>query len=100
MTETTHTPGPWQHDTGFIVAPDPTGRFPDIYIAEVAVDDDEDRIAPDAEHGPNGDLLAAAPDLLAALEAFLSIDSWDDETIAPRPLVQAARAAVAKAKAA
>ena len=100
MTQISHTHGPWQHDTGFIVAPDPTGRFPDIYIAEVAVDDDEDRIAPDAEHGANGDLLAAAPELLAALEAFLAIDSWEDETIAPRALVEAARSAVARARAA
>jgi hypothetical protein len=99
MTETTHTPGPWEHDTGFIVAPDLTGRFPDIYIAEIAYEDNEDRIAPFEEHGANGALLAAAPELLAALEAFLSIDSWDDEAVAPRALVEAARAAVAKAKA-
>jgi hypothetical protein len=41
--------------------------------------------------------FAAAPKILAALEAFLSIDSWEDEAIAPREVVQAARIAIAEA---
>jgi hypothetical protein len=30
-----HTPGPLSHDMDFIVAPDPGGHLPDIYIAEI-----------------------------------------------------------------
>ena len=41
-----HTPGDWDFDNGFIVAPDPAGKHPDIYIAEIATEDDEDRFAP------------------------------------------------------
>lgn len=46
----------------------------------------------------NAYLIAAAPDLLQALEEFLVIDDWHDNTIAPLALVARARAAVAKAK--
>ena len=32
-----YTPGPWDCDLDYIVAPDPNGRHPDIYIAEIAM---------------------------------------------------------------
>jgi hypothetical protein len=67
MTETddtkqaaTHTPEPWDHDTGFIVAPDPAGQHPDIYVAEIARDDDEGRIAPYEQHEANARRICAA----------------------------------------
>ncbi|MFO0808990.1 MAG: hypothetical protein U0746_10230 [Gemmataceae bacterium] len=60
-----HTKGPWRNDTGFIVAPDPTGNHPDIYVAEVAREDDEGRVAWFDEQVANGYLIAAAPDLFA-----------------------------------
>ena len=34
--ETPHTPEPWRMDWHFIVAPDPHGTYPDIYIGEIA----------------------------------------------------------------
>lgn len=46
----------------------------------------------------SGDTILAAPKLLAALEAFLGIDDWTDESIAPAHIVEAARAAVAEAR--
>ena len=41
MTAPKHTPGPWVFDFPYIVAPDPTGRHPDLYIAEMATDDED-----------------------------------------------------------
>jgi hypothetical protein len=55
-----HTPEPWDYDTGFIVAPDPAGEHPDIYIAEIAHSDDEGRIAPYEQHEANGRRICAA----------------------------------------
>jgi len=63
-----HTPGDWDFDSGFIVAPDPSGKHPDIYIAELTTEDDEGRVAPDEQLYPNGRLLTKAPQLLKALE--------------------------------
>jgi hypothetical protein len=61
-----HTPGPWQQSWQFIVAPDPTGFHPDIYIAEIAEEDDEGRIASPGQQAANARLIIAAPELLAA----------------------------------
>jgi hypothetical protein len=41
-----HTPGDWDFDTGFIVAPDPSGKHPDLYIAVIVTEDDEGCLAP------------------------------------------------------
>lgn len=71
MTNIQHTPGPWTYDMGFIVAPDPNGIHLDIYIAEIAREDDEGRIASDEEQIVNAALIAAAPELLAALMGLL-----------------------------
>src|SRR5713226_8418606 len=68
-----HTPGDWDFDSGFIVAPDPSGKHPDIYIAEIVTEDDEGRLAPDEQRDANGYLLAKAPALLKALENALDI---------------------------
>jgi len=74
-----HTPGDWNFDSGFIVAPDPSGRHPDIYIAEIVDEDAEGRIAPAEQHEANGYLLAKAPALLKALEdAFTLLDRISD----------------------
>ena len=40
-----HTPGDWDFDDGFIVALDPAGKHPDIYIAEIVTEDEEGRFA-------------------------------------------------------
>jgi hypothetical protein len=67
-----HTPGPWQHDWHFIVAPDPTAIHPDIYVAEIAEDDEEGRIASPEQREANARLIAAAPELVACVEML-----WD-----------------------
>ena len=68
---TRHTPGPWDYDIDYIVAPDPDGRHPDIYIAEIAHSDDEGRIASPQQQDANRRLIAAAPELLEALDYLL-----------------------------
>jgi hypothetical protein len=74
MTTATHTPGPWHNDGQFIVAPDPAGIHPDIYIAEIVETDDEGRLATPEQRVANADLIAAAPALLTA--AQLVLDRW------------------------
>lgn len=80
MSGITHTPGPWQHEWHFIVAPDRSGWHPDIYIAEIAGEDSDGRIAPPEEQAANGRLLAAAPDLLSACR--LVVDRWEHGDLA------------------
>ncbi len=67
-----HTPGPWDYDMDYIVAPDPHGVHPDIYIAEIAHDDDEGRIATPEQRDANRRLIAGAPELLEALYYLLA----------------------------
>lgn len=61
-TEAKHTPEPWAMDWHFIVAPDPKGIYPDIYIGEVIQEDSEDplRIASPEEQIANGRRIVAA----------------------------------------
>jgi hypothetical protein len=66
---TQYKPGPWDYDMDYIVAPDPDGKHPDIYIAEVAHSDDEGRIASFEQQDANCRLIAAAPEMLAELVA-------------------------------
>lgn len=66
-----HTPGPWDYDMDYIVAPDPNGVHRDIYIAEIAHADDEGRIASPEQQDANRRLIAAAPELLEALDYLL-----------------------------
>jgi hypothetical protein len=64
-----HTPGPWSSDMPFIVAPDPSGTFNDIYIATIADSDEEGRCEQDEDTlVANAHLIAAAPDLLSILQ--------------------------------
>jgi hypothetical protein len=70
-TNDSYTPGPWDYDMEFIVAPDPGGRHPDIYIAEIAHSDEEGRIASPQQQDANRRLIAAAPELLEALKDLL-----------------------------
>lgn len=72
-----HTPGPWDYDMDFIVAPDPTDAHPDIYIAEIVHADDEGRIASLKQQDANRRLIAAAPELHEAAEAP-EVDSAHD----------------------
>lgn len=76
-----HTPAPWRNGWGKIV--DSEGKA----ICMVTY----------RKNGNNGDLLAAAPELLAALEGLLQYTGGWDETDPTHPVV-IARAAIAKAK--
>lgn len=79
-----HTPGPWQSDGKFIVAPDPGGVHPDIYIAEIAEADDEGRVASPKQQAANSELIAAAPKLLDALiEALAEIRYCHADMLTP-----------------
>jgi hypothetical protein len=80
MTKAAHTPGPWTQHWQFIVAPDPAGIHPDIYIAEIAESDDDGRIATPRQQKANGKLIAAAPELLEAAE--LVIARWSEGDLA------------------
>jgi len=62
-----HTPGPWNIDGIFIAGPN------DETIAEI-VDAPDDR----DDHSPNAHLIAAAPDLLAAIKALLAASMYRD----------------------
>lgn len=96
MTTIAHTPGPWDHDMDYIVAPDPNGRFPDIYIAEIAHSDDEGRIASPEQQDANRHLIAAAPALLAACR--MVVDRWEHGDLAEA--ARACHAAIAEAESA
>lgn len=98
MTEQTkHTPGPWSSDWQFIVANDPNGVHPDIYIAEISESDDEGRVASDEQQQANARLIAAAPELLKALEDALAY-MVDYKKCQNEGLLNDMRAAIAKAK--
>lgn len=49
-------------------------------------------------HPGNAPLIAAAPDLLAALEAMVNMEDWSQEDIDPQSTVGRAYAAIAAAK--
>jgi hypothetical protein len=95
--ETAHTPGPWDYDMEYIVAPDPGGRHPDIYIAEIAHSDDEGRIASPRQQDANRRLIAAAPELLEALQHLLAVLDTDEQP--GKANLYPARDAIAKATA-
>lgn len=93
MITPTHTPGRWCSDGRFITAPDPAGIHADIYIAEIVESDDEGRLATPKEQYANAELIAAAPDMLEALqlceEVLSDLARLDDGT----PSVSALRMA-------
>jgi hypothetical protein len=80
LTTIEHTPGPWQQSWQFIVVPDPEGIHPDIYIAEIAEEDSDGRIASPEQQKANGRLIVTAPALLAACR--MVIDRWEHGDLA------------------
>ncbi len=92
-----HTPGPWQahHDHGWLVV---ESRCGNLYIKV-------EKGSAARTHMADASLIAAAPDLLAALgqavDAYCSLANsgdagfWDPEAL---PEVRQARAAIAKAE--
>ena len=82
---TQHTPGPWfAHNVGL----GPNGAGPFTY----PLGNDPDKAAANAR------LIAAAPDMLAALEAFVGSRKGDGMGWTLDSLEALARAAIAKAK--
>ena len=77
---THHTPGPWSFDFGYIVAPDVTGQYPDVYIAKIEEEDEDGRVVPEPEQEANARLIAAAPAMLKALQR-LTHPAADDEDL-------------------
>ena len=100
-----HTPGPWSSEWQFIVAPDVTGNHIDVYIAEICEEDDEGRVVGQEEQQANAQLIAAAPDMVKALEKGMAslkpeFDKYDAEKwhdAEARDAYIAMRAALAKA---
>lgn len=84
-----HTPGPWQHDTG----PSLSGRY------HVVNDANGDMVCEcyegaDRDRETNARLIAAAPDMLKALDDL--VNSFEKHR--PKEYWDAARAAIAKAR--
>ena len=69
------------------------GIHPDIYIAEIAEEDSEGRVASPAQQEANGQLIVASPALLAACR--MVIDRWEHGDLAEA--ARACHAAVAQA---
>lgn len=94
-----HTEGPWEHGTHFAGGTDilagPIGSR--VVVARVI----DNSLLPFPEYVANARLIAAAPDLLAALSDLLD---WGRENTSPRDensphtLLVAALSAIAKAK--
>lgn len=86
-----HTPGPWScylnDEQGF-----------DVYQDDGSGNGDGVPCLPgDPQSSANAHLIAAAPELLSALEGLLP-EGWGDGTMDHMPGVLAARAAIAKAR--
>ncbi len=89
----THTPGPWAYrmDSRNIGGPcDNSGRY--VTIGSIS----ESLFISDEEHEANTRLIAAAPDLLAALEGLLRDNYLADPINNER--MREARAAITKAR--
>ena len=86
MTTTKHTPGPWS------ASPSPTSDG----LYHVYKADGNFLTLEDAEHEANARLIAAAPDLLAALEAAVHLPSLP--AVEQVRVQNQARAAIRKAK--
>ena len=98
---TQHTPGPWRDD--FEGEPDWGSQTiiqvgaGSTLIADVCVTDD---CISDDEHAANARLIAAAPELLEALQCLLAMPDYDgaiSTSTVRRGAKHAARAAIAKA---
>lgn len=90
----THTTGPWRYDERLLMIVGPAGKNGDTAIAcpELTLVDRHRMTAP-ADGRANARLMAAAPELLEALEGALDVIS----AIIPGPH-RTIRAAIARAK--
>lgn len=81
-----HTPGPWEITTRLTFGWDVKVKDRDWLICGLCFEDDDDKKA-------DALLIAAAPDLLEALETLIQ-----DQRDASLPVLAKARAAIAKAR--
>lgn len=101
MATTKYTPGPWEVSGTSITAPPCNNDGTCIAVIE----DDGGYEAPPEQREANARLIAAAPDLLAALKTLLLTSEWADETgyvedvgfVNLETVQQQAHAAIAKA---
>lgn len=109
MSEAQHTPGPWVadcdggsfgvyvEDDGREIARlhDKNGNFPQSSFADA-------QYLYDGQHEANAHLIAAAPELLTAIEKMVASFGWQSPNASPESeaALADARAAIAKAKAA
>lgn len=93
--KTQHTPGPWTFDTKRSPARLVAGNS--AALAMVYLTDPETKKR-SAEHLANARLIAAAPELLEALEALYVQEDWEGEDIDPASPIGKARAAIASAR--
>lgn len=90
--QTTHTPGPWKYEAGFVLIPDPKGEYVEAEIDEQLLAHGGAELE---ECKANARLIAAAPELLAALQSlFFAVDHLEHI----RPQLNKADAALAKAE--
>lgn len=98
MSDPKHTPGPWgieQTDTANWIGP----MRPDgVKIAEIVADTDRDGLTDEAmeRNDANARLIAAAPELLEALEVLF--DEWMHFGRPSTETMEKAESAIAKAK--
>jgi hypothetical protein len=101
-----HTPGPWtqdpflsasENDKGFRVSA-PDARFRYVWIADVSPVIDNDRGDASEEGKANASLIAAAPDMLAALKVLAGTLKSTNSAAIRWPEVVQADAAIAKAE--
>ena len=87
MSNTKHTPGPWQIEPEF---PFEVHKGHSIAVVKEMVLCEDESLA-------NAALISAAPDLLEALEAFRAIDAFEGWHPKYREAIEKAEAAIAKA---
>ena len=97
MNESKHTPGPWMWNGKDMPFADIEDAHGDVIAGVNECDRDDDAQAR-AEERANARLIAAAPELLAALRGIMSTDDlsrndWPSDTMA---ILTIARAAIAK----
>lgn len=90
-----HTPGPWVIEA----APNGYNYIRAKHRAEIAIMGSENMLADDSSAASNARLIAAAPDLLAALDAITYYFQQYEKDDSAKRLFEVARAAIAKASA-
>jgi hypothetical protein len=90
MSEAKYTPGPWQQWKGQVFIQNPSRMICDVSGDSIAWP-----LIPE-EVIPNARLIAAAPELLEALERVCA--SWEAKGVGMTDALAMARAAIAKAK--